>query len=99
MLVSFDVLLQRYLVQTGVQHNDHLIPIETSDDNIINSSLQLLKSRFRILILSNDRNLQIKATANSFDNCAAEDFEAKIRSKRIKTNNFHVIFIHSNDLI
>lgn len=55
------------LGQNAIESSRELIEIDSGDDYIINSALQMKESTSKIILLSNDKNLRNKAFVNGFD--------------------------------
>lgn len=53
--------------QSANEDNEHLIDIQCPDDKILNCCLQLKEKGCDVLLLSNDKNLSIKAKVNHVD--------------------------------
>lgn len=55
------------LGQNAIESSRELIEIDSGDDYIINSALQMKELTSKIILLSNDKNLRNKAFVNGFD--------------------------------
>lgn len=63
-----------FLVQTAIEDAEHIVQIETPDDKIINSCLQLAKKGHRVIVVTHDKNLQNKLWANGIEVQKLENF-------------------------
>lgn len=60
------------LGQNALQSSRELIEIDSGDDYIINSALQMKEFTTKIIVLSNDKNLRNKAFVNGFEAFSAD---------------------------
>lgn len=67
----------KFKCQGAVQHTNYLIDIANSDDKIFNFCLQVQQHAGHVILVSNDVNLQNKASGTAIEN--VKDTEIKDR--------------------